>query len=100
MVALSDTTSAVTVLVAAALIFLVGILLGAVISHFLNSKKIKTLGENLFEPDYEKAKSEAKPWYKTFWGWHLFVTILVLFIVGLFKTKFSINEGNNLLKNS
>lgn len=74
------------------LIFLVGILLGAVISHFLNSKKIKTLGENLFEPDYEKAKSEAKPWYKTFWGWHLFVTILVLFIVGVFKTKFSINE--------
>ncbi len=73
-------------------IFLGAMILGAVISHFLNAAKIKTLGENLFEPDYEKAKAESLPWYKTFWGWHLFVTILVLFIVGIFKTKFSIYE--------
>jgi phosphonate transport system permease protein len=74
------------------MIFLAGIFLGAAFSYGLNSMNIKTLGENLFEPDYEKAKSEAKSWYRTFWGWHLFVTILVLFIVGIFKTKFSINE--------
>jgi phosphonate transport system permease protein len=74
------------------LIFLGGVILGAVISQILNANKIKTMGENLFEPDYEKAKAEAKPWYKTFWGWHLFVTIVVLFAVGYFKTKFSFDE--------
>ncbi len=73
-------------------IFLGGMILGAVVSHFLNENKIKTLGENLFEPSYEKAKAEAKPWAKTFWGWHLAITILVLFIVGIYKTKFSIDE--------
>lgn len=74
------------------LIFVLSILAGAVISQALNSMKVKTLGENLFEPDYEKAKGEAKSWYKTFWGWHLFATILLLFIVGFFKTKFSLDE--------
>lgn len=76
-------------------IFVGAMLLGALISQILNSMKIKTMGENLFEPDYEKAKQEAKPWYKTFWGWHLFVTVFVLFIVGLFKTKFSLYELTN-----
>ncbi len=76
-------------------IFVGAILFGALISQILNSMKIKTMGENLFEPDYEKAKQEAKSWYKTFWGWHLFVTVFVLFIVGLFKTKFSLYELTN-----
>lgn len=76
-------------------IFVGAMLFGALISQILNSMKIKTMGENLFEPDYEKAKQEAKPWYKTFWGWHLFVTVFVLFIVGLFKTKFSLYELTN-----
>jgi phosphonate transport system permease protein len=76
-------------------IFVGSLLFGAIVSHILNSMGIKTMGENLFEPDYEKAKQEAKPWYKTFWGWHLLVTILVLFIVGLFKTKFSLYELTN-----
>lgn len=73
-------------------IFLGAMLFGAFVSHFLNSNNIKTLGENLFEPDYQKAKGEAKAWYRTFWGWHFFVLILVLFVVGIFKTKFSIYE--------
>ncbi len=77
------------------LIFLAGILFGAVLSHFLNQAGVKTLGENLFEPDYVKAKTEARSWVKTFWGWHLFTTLLVLFIVGIFKTKFSIYELMN-----
>lgn len=76
-------------------IFVGAMLLGALGSHFLNAVGIKTMGENLFEPDYEKAKQEAKAWYKTFWGWHLFVTVCVLFIVGLFKTKFSLYELTN-----
>lgn len=73
-------------------IFLGAMLVGSFISQKLNSMGLKTMGENLFEPAYVKAKSEAKPWYQTFWGWHLFVTILVLFIVGIFKTKFSLYE--------
>ncbi len=76
-------------------IFVGSMLFGALVSQILNSMKIKTMGENLFEPDYEKAKQEAKPWYKTFWGWHLFVTVFVLFVVGLFKTKFSLYELTN-----
>lgn len=65
---------------------------GSVVSFVLNKIGIKTLGQNLFEPSYEKVKAEAKAWYKTFWGWQLFVLILILFIVGLVKTKFSLIE--------
>ena len=67
-------------------------LVGAVLSHWLNNAGYKTLGENLFEPAYVKARAEARPWYKTFWGWHLFTTIVVLFVVSIFKTKFSMYE--------
>lgn len=74
------------------LIFGGAIVVGGFLSHRLNLAGLKTMGENLFEPAYVKAKVEAKPWYQTFWGWHLFATILVLFIVGLFKTKFSLYE--------
>ena len=74
------------------LIFGGSMLVGALISHRLNLSGFKTMGENLFEPAYVKAKIEAKSWYKTFWGWHFFLTILVLFIVGLYKTKFSVYE--------
>ena len=91
-VALSPTEEQMLNLPRISWIFLGGLILGAVVSQILNSMHIKTLGENLFEPDYEKAKAEARSWYKTFWGWHLFVTILVLFVVGIYKTKFSIYE--------
>ncbi|MBC7464591.1 MAG: phosphonate ABC transporter, permease protein PhnE [Bdellovibrio sp.] len=73
-------------------IFLISFLVGCLVSQILNSMGIKTLGQNLFEPDYEKAKAEAKAWYRTFWGWHLFLFILVLFVVGINKTKFSVIE--------
>lgn len=73
-------------------IFLGSMAVGAVISQLLNQLGYKTFGENLFEPAYIKARAEAKPWYKAFWGWHLFLTIAVLFIVGIFKTKFSMYE--------
>jgi len=73
-------------------IFFGAMLAGAVLSHVLNNAGYKTFGENLFEPAYVKARAEARPWYNTFWGWHLFATILVLFIVGIFKTKFSMYE--------
>jgi phosphonate transport system permease protein len=73
-------------------IFGAAIIAGAVLSIYLNKMGYKTFGENLFEPAYVKARTEARPWYRSFWGWHLFATILVLFIVGIFKTKFSIYE--------
>ncbi len=74
-------------------LFLGLLALGASLSHVLNSMfGIKTMGQNLFEPDYEKAKAEAKPIYRTFWGWHFFVTLIILFVVGLNKTQFSIVE--------
>lgn len=73
-------------------IFMGSILVGGFLSHRLNLAGIKTFGENLFEPAYMKAKAEAKPWYQTVWGWHLAITILILVIVGIYKTKFSIYE--------
>lgn len=77
---------------AISVIFFGSMLVGAILSHILNNAGYKTFGENLFEPAYVKARSEAKPWYNTFWGWHLFITILILFVVGIYKTKFSIYE--------
>ncbi len=73
-------------------IFFGSLILGGVLSHFLNKVGFKTFGEHLFEPSYVKTQAEAKAWYQTFWGWHIAVTLVVLFIVGLFKTKFSLNE--------
>ncbi len=73
-------------------LFLLGMVLGAILSFVLNGAGIKTFGEHIFEPDYEKAKAEAKPFFRTFWGWHFLVTLVVLFIVGIFKTKFSLYE--------
>lgn len=73
-------------------IFFISVISGALVSHFLNKTGYKTFGENLFEPAQAKAQIESRPWYKTFWGWHLFLIILVLFAVGLFKTKFSLYE--------
>ncbi|MBY0452112.1 MAG: phosphonate ABC transporter, permease protein PhnE [Bdellovibrionaceae bacterium] len=74
------------------MIFLGSMLVGGLISHRLVLSGFKTMGENLFEPAHMKAKTEAKPWYQTFWGWHMAVTIIVLFVVGIFKTKFSMYE--------
>jgi len=65
--------------------------LGIVVSAVLNQSNIPTMGEKLFQPAHKKSV-EHKVWYKTFAGWHLVVLLLALFIVGLFKTKFSINE--------
>jgi phosphonate transport system permease protein len=73
-------------------IFFVSFIIGCVLSEVLFRFNIKTFGQNLFEPSYEKSKAETKSWYRTFWGWHLFVFIFVLFIVSLFKTKVSFYE--------
>lgn len=72
-------------------IFLISFFGGMILSQVLNATGIKTFGEYLFQPDYKKV-IDNKPMLRTFWGWHIIVFLLVLFIVGVFKTKFSIVE--------
>lgn len=71
-------------------IALMCMIIGAVLSHFLNKNGIKTLGEALFEPDYKKVLAEEKPFYKEFSQWQLIVLLLFLFAAGLKVTEFSI----------
>lgn len=72
------------------LVFFVSFVAAVGISSFLNSKSIKTLGETLFEPDYKKVLSQETPWYQSFSQWHLIILLLVLFIVGIKVTEFSV----------
>lgn len=74
------------------LIFLGLFVLSSFISHFLNAKGVKTWGEHLFEPAYQKAKYDEKPMLKSFWGWHLITTLVVTFVVGIIKVQFSFYE--------
>lgn len=74
------------------LVFAGFFVLSGLISHFLNTNGIKTWGEHLFEPAYKKARKEEKPLLKTFWGWHLIVTLVVTFVVGIIKVQFSFYE--------
>ncbi|MBX3032488.1 MAG: phosphonate ABC transporter, permease protein PhnE [Bdellovibrionaceae bacterium] len=75
------------------LIFLAAMVAGAVLSSVLNDVlKIRTLGEAIFAPAYKKAQLEETSWWKTFSGWQLAVTIVVMFVVALVKTKFSLYE--------
>lgn len=74
-----------------AILFFAAYAVGIVISALINKSGIKTMGEHIFQPDYKKAL-EVQPWYKTFWGWHLASFLILLFIVGLYKTNFSIEE--------
>lgn len=74
-----------------AALFAAAFVLGTLVSHFLNQMNVVTLGEALFQPPYKKAK-ESQSWYKTFAGWHLVVLFVVLLIVSIFKTKFSMYE--------
>lgn len=74
-----------------AALFFGAYIVGIGLSHLLNTQGIKTLGEHIFEPSYKKAQV-TQPMLKSFWGWHLIFLMLLLFIVGVFKTKFSIVE--------
>lgn len=75
-----------------AFIFFGLVVLSAVMSLFLNRLGYKTLGEQIFEPAHRKAVGTQNSWYKTFWGWQLLILLVVTFIVGLQKTKFSLDE--------
>lgn len=73
-------------------IFFGSMILGAVLSNVLNAMKIKTAGEVIFAPAYRKALAEDQSWWKTFSGWQMSITLLVMFVVGIYKTNFSLYE--------
>ena len=70
------------------LILLTTLIGGAFLSHIINQKGVETWGEHLFKSNF-KSDYQLKPWFKTFWGWQLFVLVITLFVVGFFKTDFS-----------
>lgn len=76
------------------LIFSGGTVLGALLSLVLQNLKIATGGFVLFAPSYQKRTTAALslPWYRTFWGWHFVVGLVVTFIVAVIKTHFSFIE--------
>lgn len=74
------------------LVFFGLFLLSCFVSYGLNRKGIRTLGEHIFEPPHRKGKQAAVPWVRTFWGWQLVLLLVVTFVVGLNKTKFSLRE--------
>lgn len=69
-----------------------GFIFGLLISFFLKSLEIQSLGHQLFEPSYKRTHLEEKSWIKTIWGWQLFVLLSVTFVVAIYKTKFSLVE--------
>lgn len=75
-----------------ALIFLAAMAFGAFISYMLNLVGIITLGETIFQAPYKKAAREEKSWWKTFSGWQFLILIVTTFVVGVYKTQFSITE--------
>lgn len=61
------------------------------LSLFLNKINKKTLGEVIFEPPYKKAQAKnPEVWYKSVWGWQLFLFCSMTMIVGLIVTQASI----------
>lgn len=69
-----------------------GLGLGLAISFLLKAMSIHSLGHQLFEPSYKRTHLEEKSWYKTVWGWQLFILLGVTFVVAIIKTKFSLYD--------
>ena len=65
---------------------------GLALSEFLNRAKIKTLGELLFESAHAKAKAPSQPLFKSFWGWQLILSFIILLAFSLNATNFSFAE--------
>jgi len=62
------------------------------LSMVLAKAKILTLGQSIFEPQHVKMSRPPVSWYGTFWGWQLWITFVVTFVVGLRMTNFSFYE--------
>lgn len=74
------------------LIFLGLFIVSGFLSYLLNNFGVTTWGEHLFQPAYKKARLEARPLLKSFWGWQMIVTLIVTFVVGIVKVQFSFYE--------
>jgi phosphonate transport system permease protein len=72
------------------IVFLSCMLVGAVVSHFLNRAGRKTLGEVIFEPPYKKAEAKEESWYRTAWGLQLLIFMVMTPIVGFNVTQASL----------
>lgn len=68
---------------------------GAVLSFVLNKIGLRTWGEQIFLPPHKKAHDQHRTFFKTFWGWQALIVLIVTFIVGMVKTKFSFYELSN-----
>jgi phosphonate transport system permease protein len=73
-----------------AILALVLFILGWFLSYILNKIGFKTLGQHLFIPNQQKLAKKII--FDNFWKYQLAVVFILLFIVGLNKTKFSIAE--------
>lgn len=73
-------------------VLLIGLLLGALIHISLVWMKIPSAGIKLFGGANSNELSTPKPWYKTIWGWQIFVALVAAFSVSVVKTKFSFVE--------
>ena len=64
----------------------------AFLSWFLTHSGVRTWGEQIFLPPQKKAHDKAEAFLKTVWGWQALIVLVVTFVVGLAKTKFSLVE--------
>ena len=62
------------------------------LSFFLNHIRQFTLGEVLFAPPHIKIIITEKPFIKSFWGWQLFLTLILTLVAGIKITDFSFAE--------
>ncbi len=78
------------------LFFLVELVAGGALSSILARAHVKTLGVKIFAHEFNPGLSEPKKMIKTFWGWQFMLTGLILFVIGLIKTRFSFYELFNI----
>ena len=67
-------------------------IVGSIGAFGLKKMGVHTMGSQLFEPLYLRPQAAQKSLMKSFWGWQLIIFLLVTFIVGVVKTKFSFYE--------
>ncbi len=70
-------------------------IVGAALSLILNRIGVRTWGEQIFLPPHKKAKDQHQVMVRTFWGWQALIVLILTFVVGMVKTKFSLYELTN-----
>ncbi len=75
-----------------AIVFLIFLILGLILSYGLNVTGTKTLGGLIFEAEHLKGKGEVKSWFRTFWGIQFIIAFGSTLIFGFQITGFSLYE--------